>query len=583
MKKTLLIFIIILIIFVVIKVEALLLESEYQSYYGNINFLNNYQYFYSLPNYWSFRHYGTLTQSRNKRFQRYSRNADLVWQIMREFENTSFSLHMDFNAAIDKAKPDIERYEIEKTYRRIGLDVAYNIYDSLFVYSRLTYIHSDELNSRYSDGTFYSDGYHSFNNASFSREFKVAFFSLYSFLDIMNLDYDSSRNYGSELKFTIFDPMIDTELTFRRHTNKIFLLNDQIDTHTRSVYRASVLYRNRISDSLYLRLGDIFQVRDNRLRTMRDRNFLELDNSLYVDTEYFWQRFRFSIGGEYNILLRSFREDRNSRQQEQRIFKGSISYIFSERDSLIFKRNLNLTRTDYTISTNILDNDQLIDENQLSYYTYIRDQIKLINHLNYTLREEIYVNSAMSANNKTTRIYNFLPSLNIALTPNLLFLQDYHLRADYDDYYWGDTVRDRMYRKFSASYTLLTTFPWTKYIYPISLDRESLYLYNDMIAGVTYSYENNSSGNLVGNAYEVIVENDYHTLQMEIFRRIERFEFMIRPRFIWTTFRYEFNHQYEISYFFPNRNNYVSVGVNSSGTKLDDILWRANALLYFSF
>jgi|SRR5690554_6534810 len=563
--------------------EAILLESEYQSYFGNISFLNNYRYHYQFPDAFQFSHYGNLSQGRNRRFDRYSRNADLVWELSKRYDDMLLSLHLDYNSMIDKARPDLERYEIEKTRRHVGLDFLYTPIDSLSISGGLTYIHSDEINSRYSDNSVKSDGYRSSNNIRYTRELESTYLALDTFFNIIHLDYDFSRNYGALFNFDIVKPGIDTELFFQRDRNKIYLLNDEIDTHIRSDYRADVLHRNRPMDNMTIRFGDRFQARDNRLQERRDRNYLELDNSLFTDTVYQWGSFRISLGGEYRVVSRSFEDESSNREQEQRIFTTGITYALSERDSLVFTNNLSLSRTDYMVSSSILDHDQRTDEKQISLHSYLRDHIKLVSHFNYTHREEIYLKSGMSANNKSTRKYNLLPTLNIALNSNLLIQQEYHLRADYDDFHFKDTIRDRMYRKYSATYSVLSAFPWVYNPYPMIPDREYFYHYYDLLLGTSYTYDTNNSGNRVGDAYEIFAENEYHTLELELFRRIERLEFRFRPRFIWSNIRYEFNHLFEFTYLMPGGSNYVSIGVNSTGNSIEEQLWRVNALVYFSF
>ena len=563
--------------------SSILLESEYQSFFGNICLLNNYQYNYNLPNNWFFSHSGGINQSRNRRFHRYSRNADLIWELRKSYDQVEYTLHMDYIAGIDKARPDLESYEIGKTRRQAGLDVEYSPMDSLFFLSGITYIRSDDTNTRFSEGTIGSNGYRSYNNVRFSREFNSALLGFDTFFNIMNLDYDYARSYGALVNFDLLNPIIDTELSFRRDTNKIYLLNDEVDTHIRSVYRASVVYSTSFSDDIFFHIGDNFQARDNRLQESRERNFIELDNSLFTNAEYFWYSFRFFGGAEYRLFSRSFKADLSSREQEQRIFLSGLSYHFSESDSLILSRNINLTRTDYTISSSVLDNDQLTIENQVSLYTSLRQNIRFINHFNFTTREEGYLKSGMSANNKTTRIYNLLPSLNIAINRNVLLQQEYHLRADYDDFTFEDAIRDRMYRRFSATYSILSGLPWVRESSKYIPDRDYYYFFYDVLLGVSYTYDTNSSGNRIGDAYEIFAENEYHTLQFELFRRIDRVEFRVRPRFIWSNIRNEVNHLFEFTYILPDRRNFVSISTNCTGRGINDLLWRVNAMVYMAF
>jgi len=583
MRKIFLICTGLFVLFAIPESEAILLESEYQSYFGNISFLNNYQYNYEFLNGFQFSNYGNFSQSRNRRFQRYSRNADMIWELSKGYNSVFYTLHLDYISAIDKAQPDLEQYEIKKTRRHVGLELLYNPIDSLSIIGGLTYIHADDINSRYSDSSVRSDGYRSNNNIRFAREYESAYLTLDTFFNIVHLDYDFSRIYGAEVHFDLVDPIIDTELFFQRDRNKIYLLNDEIDTHIRSDYRAAVQHENRLSENITVRLGDRFQARDNRLQERRERNYLELDNSLFADTVYRWGSFLLTVGSEYRVVSRSFEDESNSREQEQRILTAGVTYALSDRDSLVFINNLKLTQTDYPASGSILDNDQRIDEKQISLHTYLRDNIKLINHFNYTRMEEVYLKAGMSANNKSTRKYNLLPTLNIALNNNLLLQQEYHLRADYDDFHFEDAIMDRMYRKYSATYSVLTGFPWVYSYYAIIPERDYFYHYYDLLLGVSYTYDTNNSGNRVGEAYEIFAENTYHTLELEMFRRIERLEFRFRPRFIWSNIRYEFNHLFELTYLLPDRNSLVTIGVSSTGNSIKEQLWRVNALVYFSF
>ncbi|MCB5230870.1 MAG: hypothetical protein WCX83_03950, partial [Candidatus Cloacimonas sp.] len=84
MKKTLLLCIILLAGFAIANLFSLELESEYQSYFDNVSFLNNYFYLGDLPASFKLQHSGEVQQYRNKRFHRYSRNANLVWRLSNE-------------------------------------------------------------------------------------------------------------------------------------------------------------------------------------------------------------------------------------------------------------------------------------------------------------------------------------------------------------------------------------------------------------------------------------------------------------------------------------------------------------------
>ncbi|MFA5498443.1 MAG: hypothetical protein WC327_02750 [Candidatus Cloacimonadia bacterium] len=586
MKKTLLLCIILLAGFAIANLFSLELESEYQSYFDNVSFLNNYFYLGDLPASFKLQHSGEVQQYRNKRFHRYSRNANLVWRLSNESLFLHPAIHFDYDGQMDKAKPDLEQYEIIKTKKKAGIDFHFSPLDSLSVTSDITYIFSDEYNSAHSNLKLKSEGYHNINRLRYYKEGGTLSLLLSSHFDQLSLDFDDARDYGADINLKFLYPDIDTRITFQRNSHKIYLLNEMDDIFRRSFYQASSVLNHTFSPYFALNFGENFRLRDNKFSKKRERNYLESENLLFFNTKTDVARFGLILGGEYQNTSRSFKEEINSRRQEIRSFNGGLNYTFSEQDSLVYKRTLSLQKTDYLHSSNTLDNDLLVDENLTSFYLNLRQNIRLTTHFNYIKREDIYIRKEMSANNKTSRSYNLRPSLNIGLTPNILALQEYLLRADYDDYFWSEVTKDRMYRKFSASYSLIYKLPPENNDYQLAVEPETLFERNNLLLGVSLIYDTNNSGVLEQKAYRVLTENEYYTLQFELFRRIERLELYFKPRFIWSTTidnteKFEFNHLFDITYYRPDRYSNFRLTVNPTGTSISNLTWRINATVTF--
>lgn len=266
-----------------------------------------------------------------------------------------------------------------------------------------------------------------------------------------------------------------------------------------------------------------------------------------------------------------------------------MTFKLNETDSLSFNRKLALTKTDYKVGNNVLDNDSLLDENQVSIYWTFRERMRMVSHFNYTKREEVFLDALMSGNNKVIRTYSLLPSVDIRINRNLSFIQEYHLRADYDDYSfdWLHKPDDRMFRRFTASYAVKSRFSarGSGYISG-GLDEVSPPKRDEdyLLADVRYIYDINSSGFLNDEEkYELYAENEYHTLEIELTRLYQRVILRLRPRFIWSNDNYEFNHIFLIDYNLPRRLGMMTLSLNPTGSNIENILWRVNFDLRFEW
>lgn len=572
-------------------------QSEYRSFDQKSSLLNRYQYFISMSSDWSFQHWGNIRETKNERFDRSSYHHDFLWSVSKtehisENIDVTYSLTFNQDKSTDEAKPDFESYEVSRKNNSAGLSFNFSLTDTLSILSNLDYIKSNEYNSQHYDKNVDSDGYRLNSKLTFSRNFPGTSIELSSYFDQLTIDYDYHRNYGFKSNVTLTNRRINTLLAFDKQTRNIFLLDNKIDTHTRTNYRTSLSSAATIADGMEIYFINRYNARDNKLKYNSSRNYLDMENQAKIHSNYNIWRLRFFNSGEYNIFSRSFFDDQSSREQSQNIFHTGISYQHSLTDSLVVSQRFALTRTDYTILSNRLDNDELIDETQVSAYLKLNPSINLINHFYYTRRHEVYLQSSMSGNNKITRTYHLLPSLDIEISNYLRLRQDYHLRADYDDYSWDGFHNDRMYRKFSASYAILSHLPLG--IDSISyFDNNIPYYFNgnnyenyleygnfhnrqSIIINLRYTYDTNDSGFLVNDKYDIYASNVYHTYELELMRKFSRIDLIVTPRYVRTNDTYEFNHKLGLNYYLPGETGFSSLLLNPRGKSIDDITWRVD-------
>lgn len=598
------------------------LESSYRAFDRNASLQSRYMYTMTLPQPFYIpagegliiHHEGSITRSKNDRFDRSSYFHDFNWAVNNVPSIVRFpvgyALLFSHNHASDKATPDGQSYELSRTRKRLGLDLTFDNspqrrWDETFVMinSKLFYVRSDESQTnRTEDNTasgdyngygtddsnesgIDSDGYHFSNFIRLRRDIEAADLALGAYIEQLSIDYDYLRNYGLTGEVKLAKPEIAADINFDKKTRQIYLLHDRIDTHVRTNYISNLRFKQSLAEGMYLRLFNRLMVRDNRLTQMTARNYLEVENNARIKADYQVLRFRFFAHGANRRFSREFRADDGSREQEYNSLDLGTSIKVSETDSLSFKRKYSLTQTDYRIGTSVLDSDNVLNENQISLYYFPRDRIRLVSHFNYTRREEIFLDAQMSGNNKVIRSYSFLPSLDIRFHRNLSLLQEYHLRADYDDYSfdWKHKPDDRMFRRFSAAYTVRTQFPAMREadisFSPSGFEEASAASKNNgsMLADVRYVYDISESGHLDdSDKYIVGPKNEFHTFEIDLVRMLNRIQLRARPRFIWSADNYEFNHIFQVNYHLPRRLGDSTLSINPTGRSTDDILWRVN-------
>ncbi len=609
MKRIIFFFIILSVVFVRIEAEPRhSWESDFYSYLDTINLQNNYRLNYNVLSNWNLIHSGSISQHKNTNFNRKGYTTDLAWLLSNHLSPLNYTFHLDYLRSSDKIAEEWNEYSFAKTIRTGGVNFIYKPWQGVVLDSDLSYLRQDEIDSSINKTTISGDGYSYFTNFNLNKAISGSKILLNSRFEEQNTDLDYFRNYGGNILLLLDKPIVNgtqtlkqgvlADLSFQRNSRKVFLLKDIKDTHTSSNFTSSLTLYREISPGLQFRLDNKLNFRDNRLLESTNRNYIQSDNIFSFGSDYEIWRLLFSGNAEYRNFSRKFKSYDNNRYQEQQKVAWSIRYSQTESDSLVVSQKFGINQTDYSIGANVLDNDVLTEENQISLYTLFFDKIKLINHFNYARREEVFLKSQMSGNNRVNKSYNLLPTLEIQLNKNFDFRQEYHLRADYDYYQWYSD-NNSLYRKFSLSYSLNTFFsdsyddfiylhPKQFHAYPDNdpeTSDEVLLNYSENFTAISlrYDYDTNDSGKMIDDYYEKSAQNQYHTIRIEFMRGVSRFQFRIVPRYIWNADKIEFNHIAEVDYSFPNLNSYASIFINPTGISINKANWRVNLKLGMYF
>ncbi|MDD3235879.1 MAG: hypothetical protein PHH43_06090 [Candidatus Cloacimonetes bacterium] len=283
---------------------------------------------------------------------------------------------------------------------------------------------------------------------------------------------------------------------------------------------------------------------------------------------------------------RAYRNAVNNRIVEMRRWENRLIWEYSASDSLILSANLDLQMSSYPNDNHNYDNDLLTKSFRLGWKHYWHQRIRVGMWLGYALRDDIYTNAILSANNKQVTSYSLQPDCQFILGDRIAFVQTYQLKADYNDYTYGAQTgkANTFYRQVAYKYNLIfDTFPfiarsqdpiWLKLPFRSSPD-------NALLVDMSYAYEENQYADEVGDHYNLHAKNRRHTASFSIRHDIKSFFWTLTPKYSWGTWQ-EYSALLGFAWQF-NNNSLVELSISPYGNTTDNLDWRSTLNLNLRF
>ncbi len=507
----------------------------------------------------------------------------------------SHGLFLDYESYFDASDLDPTAY-INKN-GNLGYQMQWNVADSLFLSIEAHGLIRNEQD-RYLVGNYLkSDGYELSSLASYRYDGEMLSAGFSGNLDKKLMDWEAydSAAAAASMRWQFSKLNWDNSFNISHRTEDIYNLFPDPMKRSYNYYKQDSQSRNMLSvqsqvdyaphELVSLRLDEYYSERRTRMENNIIRNNGEFYNDLDLKLDYYVHpRITLSSKASHQLAIKDFSYAENTRHVESRILGGSASWNYGEQDSLITSLDINLQSTYFPRQDNRWDNDLRTRELRLGWMHYYKDLIRLENWFVYSLREDVYLDSLLSANNHSLEGFSFLPEIDILLGDRVVFRQGYQIRADYTDYYYQTQRINKLYRQMGYHYNLIfDSYPyiarsgderWLRL--PYRRNRGSAFMIN-----LGYAYEENQYADQAGEYYNINTKNRKSLASLNLKHDIGDFYYSLSPQYSWGTW-VEYSLVAGASWNF-NNGSFLEVTLSPVSEDLEDINWRSSVNLSIRF
>jgi hypothetical protein len=286
----------------------------------------------------------------------------------------------------------------------------------------------------------------------------------------------------------------------------------------------------------------------------------------------------------HSYAIKDFNYNLNTRHTENRHVGTKLSWEYSTADSLIIATNLDLQIIKFPDDNHRWDNDLLISNYRLGWKHYLHDRIKLGTWISYTEREDVYLDSLLSANNKYVRSYSLVPECQILLGDRIVLRQAYQLRADYSDYVYDTGKANSFYRQLGYKYNLVfDTFPFiarSQDVRWLSLPFRAN-VGSSFLVDLGYAYEENQYADKREDYYALHTKYRRYTATLSLRQDIRSFFWTLTPKYSWGTWK-EYSAVFGWAWEF-NNSSIFEFSLSPYAEDISQIDWRSTINLNLRF
>ncbi len=520
-----------------------------------------------------------------------SKNSDFSLDFNIDKSKLLHSFHIDYNSIYDASSLEPSPY-VNKT-TSLGYTLMYQAMDSLSLSVFSNALVRNEQDRYIDDASLYSDGFWLGANGRYAGEFGGFQTGLSASAEKKKLAWEAydSAQVGAYLNLLSDYLLVDTNINYNLRDDELFTLNAPSGGSSHSFYTlADKQKRNRIAFN-----GAVQYIPDERFVLSFTDSYTEaaLDYNRNTERNNIDSNNQVSLGLEYNlhprITLRSslnqgisnreYQAKRNNRIVEARALVNRIVWEYADEDSLIASVNVDYQAASYPNDGHSYDNDLLLTSYRLGWKHYWHDRIKLGLWVGYSEREDVYLKSILSSNNKLVSSYSLQPDCQILIGDRIAFNQSYQLKADYNDYIYGEQAGkpNTFYRQIAYKYNLIfDSFPyvarsgdsrWVRLPFRSSPD-------NALLVDMGYAYEENQYADEGENVYNLHTKNRRYTASLSVRHDIRTFFWALTPKYTWGTWT-EYSMLLGVAWQFNNA-SLIELSVSPYGESADNLDWRSS-------
>lgn len=507
----------------------------------------------------------------------------------------SHGLLLDYDSYFDSSDLDPTAY-INKN-GNLGYELQWTPIDSLFVRLQAHGLIRNEQD-RYLLGNYLkSDGFQLLSDASYRYDGELLSAGVSGNLDKKLMDWEAYESASASAMMRWLFPKVywDNSFNISHREEDIYNLfssgakrntnYQKLDTQNRNIMNVQSQVDYAPHEHVNLSLSEYYSERRTRLKNNIVRNNGEFYNDLNLKLDYYIHpRLTLSSAAAHQLAIKDFSYAENTRHVENRSLGASAAWQYSEQDSLITSLGINLQRTYFPRQDNRWDNDLRTRNLRLGWKHYFKEYVRLGNWFTYTLREDVYLDSLLSANNHSLESFSFLPEIDILFGDRVAFRQGYQIRADYTDYYYETQRINKLYRQVGYHYNLIfDSYPyiarsgderWLQL--PYGRNRGSAFLID-----LGYAYEENQYADQAGAYYNINTKNRKYQASLNLKHDIGDFYYSLSPMYSWGTWK-EYSLVAGANWNF-NQGSYLEVTLSPVSEDLQEINWRSSVNLSLRF
>lgn len=286
----------------------------------------------------------------------------------------------------------------------------------------------------------------------------------------------------------------------------------------------------------------------------------------------------------HSYAIKEYTNYQNTRHTENRRLSSKIVWEYADYDSLIVLANLDLQIIQFPRDEHRWDNDLLSKHLRLGWKNYWSERIKLGGWISLGQREDVYLDSLLSANNKAINSYTLAPECSMLFGDRFSFNQSYQIRAEYSDYLFETGQENSFYRQLGYKYNLVfDTLPlivrlqdqrWLKLPFRNSP-------HNAFQLDLGFAYEENQYARDKQGYYELFAKNRRWTGSLGLRHDVGSFFWNLVPKYSWGTWK-EYSAKLGFAWQF-NNDSVVELNLAPYAEDLDNIDWRSTLNLNLRF
>jgi len=389
---------------------------------------------------------------------------------------------------------------------------------------------------------------------------------------------------------------LNSSANYGYHSEDIYILQAPAEKQLPSSYQLSdeQLRRNlELSANMQLTPGDFATIELSDYYSQKHvsysnseiRNNADYNNQFQSKVQIrLHRRLGWDTEIAHSYAVKDYRNNLNTRNTEVRHLGSRMAWEYAEFDSLIALANLDLQIMQFPDDANRWDNDLLTRSYKIGWKHYWHNRIRLGTWLGYGEREDVYIDSLLSANNKFVTSYSLAPECSILLGDRLALHQVYQIRADYSDYIYDTGKENTFYRQLGFKYNLVfDTFPY------ISRSQDPLWLklpyrnspHNALRLDFGFAYEENQYATEKLGYYQLNTKNRRWIGSLSVRHDIRSFYWELTPKYTWGTWT-EYAAVFAWAWEFNNM-SIVEFNLSPYGESTENIDWRSSISLDLRF